>query len=169
MTVPKVITAIDPGYEQSAVLTLDAGTLTDHRIAPNAQVLDWLRESTLGGVLVLEQVESFGMAVGREVFETVYVTGRFAEAWFPRWVERMPRRMVKSHLCHSGRATDANIRQALIDRFGPTTEKAIGTKKQPGPLYGIKSHEWAALALAVTFDDQHGREDVVRPGVAAEF
>jgi hypothetical protein len=42
------------------------------------------------------------------------------------------------------RAKDANIRQALIDKIGPQ-----GTKAQPGPTYGIKSHSWAALAVAV--------------------
>jgi hypothetical protein len=41
------------------------------------------------------------------------------------------------------RAKDANIRQALIDKLG-----AVGTKKAPGPLYGISGHLWAALAVA---------------------
>jgi hypothetical protein len=55
------------------------------------------------------------------------------------------RRDVKLHLCGSARAKDPNIRQALLDRFGP-----VGTKKAPGPLYGVKSHIWSALAVAVT-------------------
>jgi len=57
------------------------------------------------------------------------------------------RRDVKMHLCGSARAKDANIRQALLDRLGP-----VGTKKAPGPLYGVKSHIWAALAVAVTYE-----------------
>ena len=63
------------------------------------------------------------------------------------------RKDVKLHLCGSPRAKDSNIRQALIDRFGPGKEKAIGLKKTPGPLYGVKSHVWAALAVAVTHLD----------------
>jgi len=43
------------------------------------------------------------------------------------------------------KAKDANIRQALIDKLGP-----VGTKKSPGPLWGVKSHIWSALAVAVT-------------------
>jgi hypothetical protein len=60
---------------------------------------------------------------------------------------------VKLHLCNSPRAKDGNVRQALIDRVGPQ-----GTKKGQGPTYGIKSHEWAALAVAVYgWDKTFGR------------
>jgi len=48
---------------------------------------------------------------------------------------------------------DSTIRQAMLDRYGPGREKAIGKKKSPGPLYGIRKDEWQALALAVTFFD----------------
>jgi hypothetical protein len=72
--------------------------------------------------------------------------GRFQEAWrFPSQVRKVYRQQVKLHLCGSPRAKDANIRQALLDKLGPQ-----GTKKAPGPTYGVKSHAWAALAVAVT-------------------
>jgi hypothetical protein len=54
------------------------------------------------------------------------------------------------HLCNTNRATDANIRQALMDKYGSTQQVAIGTKKAPGPLYGFGNDERAALALAFT-------------------
>jgi hypothetical protein len=97
------------------------------------------------------------MAVGREVFETVFWTGRFFEAATRRGadVSWLPRKAIKVHLCGSARAQDSNIRVALIDRFGGS-ERAKGTKKAPGALFGIKAHEWAALALAVTWWDQAG-------------
>jgi hypothetical protein len=68
------------------------------------------------------------------------------------------------HLCNSMRAKDANVRQALIDRFGP-----VGTKKQPGKLYGVATHYWAALGVAVysadVFDpSQFWIEDLRNPG-----
>jgi hypothetical protein len=88
-------------------------------------------------------IASYGMAVGSSIFETCVWIGRFIE------VARTPVRLcyrkdVKMHLCGSMRAKDGNIRQRLIDIFGPQ-----GTKKQPGKTYGIKSHTWAALAVAV--------------------
>jgi hypothetical protein len=64
------------------------------------------------------------MPVGAEVFETIYWSGRFAEAYGVEHDARITRIDVKMHLCHSPRAKDGNVRQALIDRFGkPGTKK----------------------------------------------
>ncbi len=170
-----IVYGLDPGTEKSSLVGFNGESVIRHEEWSNREMLILLKPlsqgiNQAGGVLVIEQIESFGMAVGREVFETVFWTGRFAEAWCPKRFERMPRRIVKQHLCHTARATDANIRQALIDRFGPATEKAIGSKKQPGPLFGIKSHCWAALAVAITWFDQHGHEPAeIRPGVVPQF
>ena len=102
--------------------------------------------------LAIEMVASYGMAVGKEVFETVRWIGRFQQCWRdPDAVRLIYRRDVKLHLCGSPRAKDANIRQALIDQLGP-----VGVKREPGPLYGVKSHAWSALAVAVTA--QAGRQ-----------
>src|SRR5258707_8466005 len=94
-----------------------------------------------------------GMAVGQETFTTVWWAGRFHEAWPNAQRYQLPRRPVKLHLCNSMRATDANIRAALIDRFGGS--EAIGLKRSPGPLYGLKGHEFAALAIAITWLETH--------------
>jgi hypothetical protein len=85
------------------------------------------------------------------VFETCIWIGRFTELsrLAGGKLSRVFRRDIKLHLCNSPRAKDANVRQALIDRLGPQ-----GTKKLPGPTYGVKSHEWAALAVAVYGWDQ---------------
>lgn len=153
------VMAIDPGYEVSAFVLFDGQRVLESAIEPNADLLRRLSSGAGPGetfdAVVIEQIESFGMAVGREVFETVFVTGRIYERAIHRSkrVERMPRKTVKLHLCQSARAQDSNIRVALIDRFGGT-ERAIGKKATPGPLYGIKSHLWAALAIAVTYTDQ---------------
>jgi len=61
------------------------------------------------------------------------------------------------NLCGVMKAKDGNIRQALIDRFPATGGgkiPQIGTKAKPGPLYGFSRDKWAALAVAVTFQDQ---------------
>lgn len=159
-----IVLAIDPGYEQSAWVLFNGQRILGHSIDLNPALLERMEfpKESFGvpgidfiDAVVLEQIESFGMAVGREVFETVFWTGRLFEAadhfCDP---ERMPRRTVKLHLCQSARAQDSNIRVELLDRFGGK-DRAVGKKATPGPLYGIKSHEWAALAIAVTWWDQN--------------
>ncbi len=85
------------------------------------------------------------------------------------------------HLCHNNRAKDPNVRQAIIDRYGgeevalngkkcpkckgkgwfgagrpvcPTCHGALWERK-PGPLAGISTDCWAALAVAITFDESY--------------
>jgi hypothetical protein len=104
-------------------------------------------------VIVIESIESYGMPVGREVFDTVHWSGRFTEAAHPTPVVQVPRREVKLALCHDTRAKDANVRQALLDRFGGKVA-AVGNKANPGPLYGISKDVWQALAVGVAYLDR---------------
>jgi hypothetical protein len=149
-----LLLAIDPGPTQSAAVLYAPDSLPPVRysgILLNEELLGRLRVGAFGADrLAIEKVASYGMPVGAEVFETVYWSGIFAEAWGLRdkLVVRIPRLTIKTHLCHSARANDASIRQALIDRFGKP-----GTKKHPGPTWGLKADMWAALALAVTVAD----------------
>ena len=62
------------------------------------------------------------------------------------------RKDVKLHLCGSSRAKDPSVRAALIDLYpasGGGKCPQIGTKRQPGPLFGVSSHAWPALGVAV--------------------
>jgi hypothetical protein len=136
------ILALDPGPKESAFVLWDGARVIEAAHWPNADI----RQVLIGreyDFAACEMIASYGMAVGREVFETCVWIGRFAEVAM-RPVQLVYRRDVKLHLCHSPRAKDANVRQALIDRLGPQ-----GTKKNPGPTYGMKSHLWAALAVGV--------------------
>lgn len=153
------ILAIDPGPTQSAWLVWDCQLEvithpTNMGITPNPELLGLLRMFRgLGDAVVIEQVASYGMPVGAEVFETVYWSGRFAEASQPAPVHRLTRLKVKQAICHDSRANDATIRQALIDRFTEPGQPAIGLKANPGPLYGIHHDVWQALAVAVAWAD----------------
>lgn len=149
----KTVLAIDPGPENSAFVLWNGERVLDSGILPNDEMIARLHGAApfVADVRVLiEKVESFGMAVGAEVFETVYWSGRFAQYWIQRGggVDRIGRKAIKMHHCHSMRAKDANIRAALLDKY------PAGKKASPGPSYGIKSHLWAALALATYWTEK---------------
>lgn len=152
------IFAVDPGNEISAVVeySTQSRAPVTNITAPNEQIIAFLYTEGRGtsDSLVIEEFESYGMAVGREVFRTVWWSGRFYEAWNSNKL-MLPRRTVKLHLCGNTRATDANIRAAIYDAFGGKVH-AVGSKAKPGPLYGLKGHEYAALALALTHAGHFG-------------
>jgi len=160
------IIAIDPGPEQSAMVVYDSNVMTiwDYQIFPNTKardVLDGIPEIVLPIHFVIEKVQSYGMPVGDSVFDTCIWIGRFIETLYRRegigLIRFVHRSQVKLELCHNTFARDSNVRQALIDLFGGSRQKAIGTKAKPGPLYGIKRDLWAALAIAVAYAQTDGK------------
>ncbi len=155
-----MIFAIDPGPIHSAWCEYVDGRVRNSAIEANATVRQRLierrRKWNFGSQLAIEMIACYGMPVGADTFDTCVWIGRFIEAsnTDPALVYRKD---VKMHLCHTMRAKDANIRQALLDLFPATgggKTPQVGTKKQPGPLFGVKSHVWAALAVAVTLEAQ---------------
>lgn len=163
------ILAIDPGPDESAWVLFEGSKVLLHSKDTNDLLVRriyatpddrWPGDFFGVDVAVIEMIASYGMAVGKEVFETCVWIGRFMEAiehniiTTTSRVERIFRKDVKLTLCGSVRASDANIRADLIDRWGGK-EVAIGTKKNPGPLYGITGDVWAALAIAKAYSLEH--------------
>ena len=150
-----MILAIDPGTFASAYVRIDE----DYRPVEfgklaNEELLDKVR-NLCGDELVCEMVESFGMAVGKEVFETVFWIGRFWEAFPGRERSFLYRREEQLRLCGTVKAGDANIRQALVDRFAyGVPNKGKGIKAAPGWFYGFYKDIWQAYAVAVTYVDR---------------
>lgn len=150
------IFAIDPGSSVSGWLAYvpEHREVTNFAIEPNEALLDRLRTDTfaVGLTVVIEWTAPRGMPASAELFETLFWAGRFAEAargsGLP--VERVERKAVGRYLCGVQSAKDSNIRQALIDRFGGSPAIRKG-----GALYGISKDVWSALAIAVTYADQH--------------
>ena len=138
------LTAIDPGPEESALVRWDGNRILQAAITDNWTTLMMVQDTE--GPLFVEMIACYGMAVGAETFETCVWIGRFVQAYDnqTRSASRIVRGKVKMHHCHAMKATDSNIRQALIDRFGKP-----GTKKAPGATFGLKADLWQAFALAV--------------------
>lgn len=154
------VLAIDPGTLKSGWVLYDTKTHTvlDKGITDNYGLKLWVKSNLEEGLftsVAIEMIASYGQAVGREVFETCLYIGQLMQIMDDHYIpcQLIFRREVKDLICHNGKAKDANIRQALIDEFpreGGGKQPQIGTKKEPGRLYGVTSHIWAALGVAIT-------------------
>ena len=158
------ILAIDPGNMESGYVlvehdgqeirkVLDVGKIPNEKLGEKMAM-----EFPLVSNFAIEMVQSMGQTVGQEVFDTCVWIGRFWERALTRGFRRMGyiyRREEKLCLCASPRAKDANIRQALADRYAPGQPNfGKGTKKQPGFFFGFSSDMWAAMAVATTYYDK---------------
>lgn len=141
------ILGIDPGPAKSALVGLVGAAIVERVHASNPEIVDAIRKlSHAFDLLAIEWIESFGMPVGAEVFHTCRWVGRFEAAWDrPHEIRLVPRRHVKLALCNSTRAKDANVRRALLDRYGGDESVRKG-----GPLAGVRRDLWSALAVGVT-------------------
>ena len=168
---PRIV-AVDPGSESSGVVLFDpvcSEPVVYAAKVENDHLLAWLHAKAIPydvagwhhltgpHVLVVEMMRARGMPFSNEEMRTLVWLGRFIEAWGGEWRE-VYRQDVKIHLCGTAKARDANIRAALIDRFGGK-DAAIGCKRAPGPLYGVKADAWSALALAATYAERGASSD----------
>ena len=147
------ILAIDPGTIESAYCVIDEETYKPEEFGKvkNEILLNLIYSRLSNSVnyytMVIEMIASYGMPVGKEVFDTCIWIGRFVEA-YDKDYKFIYRKDEKINICNSMKAKDSNIRQALIDRFGE-----VGTKKNPGWFYGFKADIWQAYAVGVTYLD----------------
>jgi len=148
-----IVIGIDPGPAESAYVVWDGEQIVDLREYPNGTMVNailtrWQFDilPPAPGKVAIEQIRGFGVPAGNKLFDTCFWTGRFVERLGEENCILVPRGEVKKHFqAHN----DRFVREALIARLGEP-----GTKKNPGPTYGMKGHLWAALAVAITAFDQ---------------
>jgi len=157
MSKPKRILAHDPGNHYTAYTLYLRG-----RILKTAKVRNDILFNVMArldyDVCVIEKIGSYGKAVGEEIFNTCIFSGKIERDAEIKGkpVYYVYRKDVKLHLCNSTRTKDSNVRQAIIDRYRPTgggETPQVGTKKKPGPLFGVANDMWASLAVAITYDE----------------
>lgn len=152
------ILGLDTGTEETGWVIYDteSHTVPQMGIDDNSFVLSEVVGSNEYDVASLEMVASYGMPVGATTFETVYWIGRFAEraeALGKKTFRYYKKKDVNPAICFTPNVKDNHIRRAILDMFPKTgggSEPSIGTKKNQGVLYGIKSHIFPALAVALT-------------------
>ena len=155
-----MILSIDPGNIESAYCVIDKTSYKPREFGKIKN--EELREKLLNELhlypiesFAIEMIASYGMAVGKEVFETCVWIGRFIESFKCPFTYYVYRKDEKINLCGSMKAKDSNIRQALIDRFATFDFKnGKGTKKKQDFFYGFSKDVWAAYAVGVTWLDK---------------
>lgn len=146
------ILAIDPGSSETGwVITQGDPPMPpcDMGISPNIIVADMIR-ADIFDLLVIESIPAvYGHSAKPQLCDTMRWEGRFIERADQRgcgW-KLIERARVKALLCRAANAKDSDVRAELNRRWG--SEDAVGSKKEPGPLRGVKGDIWAALAVAV--------------------
>ena len=155
-----ILLGLDPGPDHSGLVVYDCNN-APYVVTAQARVrwpdMRTLIRSIEPDIVVCERTTAGPPSIS--VVRTTEVVGRvmeFCESINQRF-ELLPRRDVLSALGVSARgAKDAIVRQALIELHGGSQAAALGDKRAPGPLYGVTSHAWSALALCVTFNLNRG-------------
>ena len=176
------ILALDPGSQNTAWVLYDGGEPLEWKTQPNDEVRAMLSgiaqmSQSHPDMLAVEYMRPRGMPTSQDEMDTMFELGRMVQAWGRNW-KPISRHEVKVHICGQGNASDANIRAALIDRYGGS--KAIapagkcltckgrgltgrgktrepcgtcvgtGTGAPAGLLHGLTGDAWSALAIAIT-------------------
>lgn len=153
----KTILAIDPGTYESGWIIIDQDyNIKDFGVSYNHELLKWWNIFAKIDEIVIEMFAAYGMPVGKTSFDTVIFTGMFYRKCKAIEIktELMTRRSVKLNMCGSVRAKDANVNQAVKDKYQPYgggKDPHKGIKSNPGPLYGVTGHVFAALALGISY------------------
>ena len=155
------IFAIDPGNKESgyALLALPEFRLMDFGKVGNEELLRIVPFiAGQADSFAIEMVASYGMPVGKDVFETCVWIGRFIQAAKVPY-DFVYRKDEKMCLCGSMKAKDSNIRQELIDRYATFDFKnGKGTKSNPDTFYGVSKDVWQAIAVGVTHYERSADE-----------
>lgn len=160
-----MILAIDPGDTMSAWVLFDTKrfTLLEKAKDPNEELLKRLTEGYFKtSLVVIEYPAPRGQPMYSQLVDTIFWIGRYVQALNNVPYELMDRKDVKMELCGNTRSNDSHIRAAVLSRFpsyGGGRIGQVGTKKAPGPLFGVSSDIWAALAIAIAWTDIHNALD----------
>ena len=164
------ILAIDPGNLLSAYVVLDDnlkpvqfGKVENNYL--REKLLDIVNEFRIKNVAI-EYISCYGLAVGKEVFDTCIWIGRFTEKICSHIdideITPIYRKDEKINLCNSMKAKDANIRRALIDRFAQHDFKnGKGTKNNKDWFFGFKADVWASYAVGITYYDLYVKQKAI--------
>ena len=154
-----VILAIDPGQHESGFVEYDTDLckILDLGIPKNEEMLQKI--IACGRKPAVEYPSPRGQPMYTQIVDTIAWIGRFIQVTPTKSIYKIDRKDVKMILCGNTKASDSNVNAAIMSCFPETGGGArgqIGTKDQPGPLYGVKKHIWPALGVMIVHSIKNG-------------
>lgn len=148
--------AIDPANKESAFVLMEDYKPLEFGKKDNEDVLGVVKAVLSVHPdchVAIEMVASYGLPVGKDVFDTCVYIGRIIEHC-NNW-SYVYRKDVKMNLCQTLKGVnDTVVRHALIDRFAKHDFRSgKGTKHNKDFFYGFKQDVWQAYAVGCTYLD----------------
>ena len=154
------IFGIDAGSKKTGYVLWDdsKGLMLDCGKVDNEKILDLIIGCPPNTVFVLEQFRVYAKA-GQSIITSATWNGQFIRQIALRESEHYFyfKSQINKAICGKGtRVNDKDIRAALTARFphtgldGKGNPSVKGTKAHKGPLYGIGTDAWSALAVIRT-------------------
>ena len=178
------IVGVDLGPEFSAYTYLDGTAIVTHEYCHNRSLLETLRAGFPHAIVALESPQAQDRPLGKMLRDTIILAGRVIEVLETRSIsyKEVDERDVALWLTGNRSATNAAVRQSLLDRYGDKSQQPCadcrstgkvqgvrGPKKcpackgekfirVPGPLSGMNEHERSALAAATYVSEMQARK-----------
>ena len=154
-----LIMAIDPGPRASGYVLYDAAdrevtaAVKDADIDQVRRCMDYFADlaERMGYPFFVVCERTQAGPPSTQVVLTTEVVGRIVEMAHNKGVPchlYYRRQVLQALNCARKGNKDSLVRVACIELHGGDRKTAVGTKKEPGPLYGVTSHAWQALGLA---------------------
>jgi len=159
----KIIIGVDPGPTSSGQVVVDGAIFPPIVLESNDEIeeKDLLITKYKAKIVVSEWIVSYSSAIGFSVLDTARLVGRIEERAGVKGMEfhKLTRPQVGLELTGKSTPKKAQVNEAIRelyremkpDSLGGGKNAVVGTKKHPGPLYGIKSHAWDALAVVIAW------------------
>lgn len=149
-----ILLGIDPGPELHGYALLDTETWRVLASGNSPTPLIYARGAPILDGIAIENVQPMGQVLSHGLLATIRAQielEREAQELMYRAPILVPRVAVKRELVGKHNCNEPHVNAALRARYcerHKCSESALkGTKKNPGPLFGISSHAWPALAL----------------------
>lgn len=151
----KLFMGIDPSPETSGVALWDAEARRCIEPVPKATddevlaMIDRLKPDLVGIEWMTATNQNFGLSTLSTVRHEMRLHYAIASV-MPQPPLEVTRIKVRQHFLGRSNGGDKLVNDAIAASLGFTSQEAAkGTRRDPGPLYGVATHAWAALAVAM--------------------